>query len=86
MLNLIDPTPVPITAVVKAMTPTIDLGQVLISFLIGAVGWLIKREIMRFGTRLDQHEKALSEMIGAVSRVTGEVSVLVKLFNPHGRQ
>lgn len=64
----------------------VDLGQIIISALIGIVGWLIKREVTSVGKRLDKHEEVLFEMNGVVTRAIGEIGILFSLLNVERRK
>jgi hypothetical protein len=49
----------------------IDLGQIIIGILITTVGYLIKREVNEFGSRVDRHDTILFELTGTVQRLMG---------------
>ncbi len=49
----------------------VDLGQIIISALIAIIGWLIKRTIDKFESRIDSHDKMLYEMNGNLKQVMG---------------
>lgn len=61
-------------------TLNVDLGQILIGCLIAIVGWFIKKEIVTFGRRLDKHEDTILRMVQQVSVVTGQVGIIMKLY------
>lgn len=50
---------------------TIDLGQIIISGLIAAVGWFVKRTIEKIESRVDSHEGLLFKMHGDVKEIKG---------------
>ena len=54
-------------------TLNVDLGQIIISALIGIIGWFIKRTIDSFGKRLDKHDEILIGLVGDVQRLIGQV-------------
>jgi hypothetical protein len=56
-------------------TAQIDLGQVLLSLLIGVVGWFVKRTIDKFEVRLDKHENILFGVNGDIQAIIGKLEV-----------
>lgn len=56
-------------------TAHIDLGQVIISILIGTVGWFVKRTIDRMDRRLDKHEDVIFNMNGSIQRIAGVMGI-----------
>ena len=53
---------------------TIDLGQlilILIGILVSTVAWFTKKDIIRFGSRLDKHDEVLFTLAGSVQRLIG---------------
>lgn len=66
----------------------LDLGQLLIAVLLASltiVAWFIKKEITNFGKRLDKHEAVITDMTSTLSRVVGEVSIIIQFLGPKGR-
>lgn len=49
----------------------VDLGQVIISALIGGIGYLIKMEISSFKNQLGRHEEIIIKLVGDVQRLIG---------------
>lgn len=54
---------------------TIDLGQIILAAMIGTIGFLVKRTIDKFESRLDKSEEAIFELSGAVQRLIGRLEV-----------
>ena len=52
----------------------IDLGQVIISFLIGSVGWFVKRTIDRLEKRLDHHDEIILDTVAKLNQVLGQLA------------
>lgn len=56
-------------------TAHIDLGQLIISFLIGTVAWFIKRTIDKMDKRIDKHEDVLFNMNGNIQLIMGQMGI-----------
>lgn len=54
-------------------TLNVDLGQIILSVLIGIIGWFMKRTIDSLGKRLDRHDEILIGLVGDVQRLIGQV-------------
>lgn len=52
-------------------TTHIDLGQIILSSMIGIVGWFIKRELSSINGRLDNHDSKFYELVGQVNMLLG---------------
>lgn len=49
----------------------VDLGQLILAGMIGIIGYLVKRMIDQFGSRLDKHEDILFTLSGQIQKVIG---------------
>lgn len=63
------------TEAAKLFTFHVDLGQIIISGLIGVVGYLIKRQIDSFESRINKHESVLFQMNGDIQAIIGHLGV-----------
>ena len=54
-------------------TFNVDLGQLIISSLVGIVGWFSVRTLSRVETRLDRHDEQISEILEQLSFIIGSL-------------
>ena len=52
-------------------TFSVDLGQVIISFLIGISGYFVKRTLDKLEGRLDKHDELILDLVSKVSILIG---------------
>lgn len=57
---------------------TIDLGQIMISLLLGIVGYFVKRELEKISLRLDGHDGRILDLFEKVGELMGTVNARVK--------
>lgn len=51
----------------------VDLGQIIIGILITILSYFVRSTLTRVETRLDRHDVFLSDLSGAVNRLTGMI-------------
>ena len=52
-------------------TAHIDLGQVILAFLIAIIGYFVRRTLNEFGSRLDRHDTILLNLVRDVGMLVG---------------
>ena len=53
------------------ITSQVDLGQIILGFIMTTMGWLIKRELSGIHDRLDKHDEVIMELVRDVSILIG---------------
>jgi hypothetical protein len=59
----------------KLFTAHVDLGQLIITGLIGIVGWFVKTTIDDFKKKIDKHEGLFFSMNSDIQRIIGHLGV-----------
>ena len=53
------------------ITSQIDLGQIILGFIMTTMGWLIKRELSGIHDRLDKHDEVIMDLVREVAILIG---------------